>query len=126
MSAAQLLVQQFVLTVARLTSENGSDSDRLAVPSFGDIEAAVREHFKMTAVDREALVAAVRKAACLKRSDEVDAALTTLVEGHAQELVAKQQTAFLIGMEVGRATAMRRKNSDKSRSGSGQSTRSQG
>lgn len=126
MNAPELLVQQFVVAVARLTSLNRSDGKRLVVPSFGDVEAAIREHYKMVAIDREVLVAAVRKAAWRKRPDEVDTALTALVEAHAQELLAKQQTAFMFGEEVGRATVGIRENSAVSRSGSGESTRSKG
>jgi hypothetical protein len=111
MSVAEVLIRQFVVAVARLTSPETSPGAPLVVPSFGDVDAAVRDHFKMTATDCDALVAAVRQAAWRKRPDEVDTALTALVEGHAQELVAKQQTAFLIGMEVGRAAVGNRKNS---------------
>jgi hypothetical protein len=124
MSAAELLAQQFVVAVARLTSLDRSSGDRLIVPSFGDVESAVREHFKMTAIDREPLVSAVRKAALRKPPDSVDAALTALVEAHAQELLAKQQTAFLIGVEVGRATVAVHEKLAVSRSGSDDSSRS--
>jgi hypothetical protein len=123
MSAAELLVQQFVVAVARLTSPATSQGAPLVVPSFGDVDAAVRDHFKMTATDREALVAAVRKAAWRKRPDEVDVALNALVEGHAQELLARQQTAFLIGMEVGRTGGVR-KISSEPLSGSDENSRS--
>lgn len=120
MSGPELLVQQFVVAVARLTSLDRSSADRLVVPSFGD----VREHFKMTAIDREALVSTVRKAAWRTRPDVVDAALTALVEAHAQEVLAKQQTAFLMGVEVGRASLGVRENSTVSRSGSDDKSRS--
>jgi hypothetical protein len=123
MSAAELLVQQFVVAVARLTSPATSQGAPLVVPSCGDVDAAVRDHFKMTATDREALVAAVRKAAWRKRPDEVDVALNALVEGHAQELLARQQTAFLIGMEVGRTGGVR-KISSEPLSGSDENSRS--
>jgi hypothetical protein len=124
MNEPELLVQQFVLAVARLTSLNRSDGERLLVPSFGDVEAAIREHYKMVAIDRDALVAAVHKAAWRKRPDEVDTALTALVEAHAQELLAKQLTAFMFGEEVGRATVGVRENSTAEQSGSDDKSRS--
>jgi hypothetical protein len=71
MSVAEVLIRQFVAAVARLTSPDTFPGAPLVVPSFGDVDAAVRDHFKMTATDCEAL-AAIRKAAWRKRPDEVD------------------------------------------------------
>jgi hypothetical protein len=80
-----------------------TDRATLPVPSFGDVEAAVREHFKMKEVDSAALAEAVRKAALAGRPEAIERAVSDLVAAHGQALVAGQQTAFLIGLEVGRA-----------------------
>jgi membrane-bound ClpP family serine protease len=104
MSAQHVLAHQFVSAVIRLAGRGLTGGKALPVPSFGDVEAAVREHFKLTDVDPEALIEAVRQAASANRRDALDRALADLVAAHAQELVARQQTAFLIGMEVGRAS----------------------
>lgn len=104
MSTHETLIQQFVAAVIQLAG--GGTTGRvpaLAVPSFGDVEVAVRQHFKVAEANPEALVAAVRKAATAGRPDALERALSDLEAAHAQELVARQQTAFLIGMEVGRA-----------------------
>jgi hypothetical protein len=103
MSTHEALVQQFVAAVIQLAG--GGTTGRvpaLAVPSFGDVEAAVRQHFKVGEANPDALIAAVRKAAAAGRPDAIERALSDLGAAHAQELVARQQTAFLIGMEVGR------------------------
>lgn len=100
----ETLVQQFVAAVIQLAG--GGRAGRvpaLAVPSFGDVEAAVRQHYKVIDANPEALLAAVRRAANARRPDAFERALSDLEAAHAQELVARQQTAFLIGMEVGRA-----------------------
>jgi membrane-bound ClpP family serine protease len=107
MSNQELLVQQFVAAVIRLAACGPTDGTARPVPSFGDVEAAVREHFKMQDVNLEALVEAVRKAAAVRRPEVVDRALSNLRAAHAQELLAGQQTAFLIGLEVGRSTTRR-------------------
>jgi len=78
----------------------------------------------MTAVDRVALVEAVRQASGGGTPSDVEAALTALIEAHDQEVVAKQQTAFLIGMEVGRAAAGRLRPSTAGSSGYAAGTRS--
>ena len=109
MSDQELLAQQFVAAVIRLAGRGMTNGTALPVPSFGDVEAAVREHFKMQEVDPEALVDAIRKAVGTKRPEVLDRALSDLQAAHAQELLAGQQTAFLIGMEVGRAAAARRR-----------------
>ena len=104
MSNHESLVQQFVAAVIQLSGGGRTGcAPALAVPAFGDVEAAVRQHFKMTDADPETLLAAIRKAACAGRPDALERALSDLEAAHAQELVARQQTAFLIGMEVGRA-----------------------
>jgi membrane-bound ClpP family serine protease len=108
MSNHETLVQQFVAAVIQLSGGGRTGrAPALAVPAFGDVEAAVRQHFKMTDTDPEALLAAVRKASAAGRPDAFERALSDLEASHAQELVARQQTAFLIGMEVGRAAAGR-------------------
>jgi hypothetical protein len=104
MKAPELVAQQFVAAVMRLANGGVSIGGAMPVPSFGDVDAAVRQHFKMVEADPKALFDAVRKAASANRSDALNRALTDLEAAHAQELVARQQTAFLIGMEVGRAT----------------------
>jgi hypothetical protein len=105
MSAQELLVQQFVAAVIRLAGRGTTDGGAaLPVPSFGDVEAAVREHFKLQEVNPEALIEAIRKASGAKQPELLDRALSNLQAAHAQELLAGQQTAFLIGMEVGRAS----------------------
>jgi hypothetical protein len=107
MSAQELLVQQFVAAVIRLAGRGPTDGTALPVPSFGDVEAAVREHFKLQDANPEALIEAVRKAAGARHPEVLDRALSNLQAAHAQELLAGQQTAFLIGMEVGRTTTRR-------------------
>lgn len=105
MDADEILVQQFVTAIIRIAGTGTTNrARRVPVPSFGDVEAAVRQHFNMIAADPQSLVAAVRKAASAGRPDALDRALSDLEAAHAQELVARQQTAFLIGMEVGRVT----------------------
>jgi hypothetical protein len=104
MSDQELLAQQFVAAVIRLAGRGTTDAPALPVPSFGDVDAAVREHFKLQEANPEALIEAIRKAAGTKRPDLLDRALSDLQAAHAQELLAGQQTAFLIGMEVGRAS----------------------
>jgi membrane-bound ClpP family serine protease len=108
MNNHEALVQQFVAAVIQLAGSGRTGHvPALAVPSFGDVEAAVRQHFKITDANPEALLAAVRKASATGRPDAFERALSDLEASHAQELVARQQTAFLIGMEVGRAAAGR-------------------
>lgn len=103
MSTHEALVQQFVVAIIQLAGGGPTGSvPALAVPSFGDVEAAVRQHFKATEANPEALIAAVRHAAAVGRPEAIERALSDLGAAHAQELVARQQTAFLIGMEVGR------------------------
>jgi hypothetical protein len=77
MSDQELLAQQFVAAVIRLAGRGPTDGTALPVPSFGDVEAAVREHFKMQDVNPETLIEAVRKAAAAKRPDVLDRALST-------------------------------------------------
>jgi hypothetical protein len=105
MSTHETLVQQFVAAVIQLAGDGTTGRRVLAlpVPSFGDVEAAVRQHFKVGDANPDALIAAVRNAAAAGRPDALERALSDLGAAHTQELVARQQTAFLIGMEVGRA-----------------------
>jgi hypothetical protein len=104
MSAQEMLAQQIVAAVIRLAGRGTTARTALPVPSFGDVEAAVREHFKMKEVDATGLVEAVRKAASTRHPEAIERALSDLVAAHGQALVAAQQTAFLIALEVGRTT----------------------
>lgn len=103
MSAQHVLAHQFAAAVIRLAGRGTTDRTTLPVPSFGDVEAAVREHFKMKEIDSVVLAEAVRKASLTGRPEAVERAVSDLVAAHGQALVAGQQTAFLIGLEVGRA-----------------------
>jgi membrane-bound ClpP family serine protease len=97
MSAQELLVQQFVAAVIRLAGRGPTDGTAMPVPSFGDVEAAVREHFKMQDANSDVLIEAVRKAAETRRPEALDRAVSSLQAAHAQEMLAGQQTAFLMG-----------------------------
>lgn len=71
MSAQELLVQQFVAAILRLAARGPTDGTALPVPSFGDVEAAVREHYKAKEIDWTALGEAVRKAALTRLPDDL-------------------------------------------------------
>ena len=59
MSNHETLVQQFVAAVIQLAGGGlTGHTPALAVPAFGDVEAAARQHFKMADRNPETLLAA--------------------------------------------------------------------
>jgi hypothetical protein len=102
-SAQELLARQFVAAILRLGGPGMTDGAPLPVPSFGDVEAAVRAHLKTKDIDWAALAMAVQKAALTRRPEAIERAVSDLISAHGEALIAGQQTSFLIGLEVGRA-----------------------
>lgn len=98
----------FVTGLLRLTLREALCNANQEAPAYGDVEAAVRRHYQTTDVDQFVLANAIRDAAG-KCRDAVDLPLSRLLDAHSQEVTAKQQTAFLIGLEIGRAIAARRR-----------------
>lgn len=76
MTTPHLLAHQFVAAVIRLAGSGPADGKRaLPVPSFGDVQAAVRAHFKLNETDRDVLTEAIRRAASANRRDALERAL---------------------------------------------------
>lgn len=98
-------VQEFVAGILRLTLADLLRGGELDVVAYGDVEAAVQQHFEIASTDFEALTQAVTATVPRNQRDAADAALVLLQQAYARQLRARQQTAFLIGLEVGRATA---------------------
>lgn len=98
-------VQEFVAGILRLTLADLLRGGELDITAYGDVEAAVQQHFENASTDFKALAQAVMATVPRNQRDAVGAALALLQQAYARQLRAKQQTAFLIGLEVGRATA---------------------
>lgn len=100
-------VQEFVAGILRLTLADLLRGGELGIAAYGDVETAVQQHFENASTDFEALAQAVTATVPRNHRAAVGAALVLLQQAYARQLRAKQQTAFLIGLEVGRATARR-------------------
>jgi hypothetical protein len=98
-------VWEFVAGILRLTLADLLRGGELDLAAYGDVEAAVRHQFEDAGTDFEALAQAVTATVPRNHRDAVGAAVDLLQQAYARQLRAKQQTAFLIGLEVGRATA---------------------
>jgi hypothetical protein len=102
----QIAARRFVAGVLRSTLHDLLDLSERDAAAYGEVEAAVRQRYKTVDVDVEALEKDVRKAASEKDRAPVSSALSKLIEALADELNTREQTAYLIGIEIGRTLCL--------------------
>lgn len=101
----ELVLRSTFDDVLDLTDRVGLDNDapvHARKAAYVEVEAAIRRRFAVTH-DLDALEEAVRLAAAEGRQADVAIAVTKLIDAVTDELTAKQQAGYVVGLAVGRA-----------------------